>query len=140
MIARILLNILYLMLILVLFKFLLTSPDQWVRIPCQEIDSLHHAQAANMKVDIRHIKQNPFDYRMKTVYVEGKVIYTMNLVFIQWYWLSDGTDSILVFPARGQMPTPGTSLSLKGRVIIRNVFSGPESVAIQALALTHMSA
>lgn len=67
---------------------------------------------------IDEIVLNPAKYENEEVKVHGKVIESINLLFIKYFYISDGTESIAVLPAahRQNLPTETAEITIRGKV------------------------
>ena len=64
---------------------------------------------------IHNIKSHPRNYVDKKVHVKGRVLRTFSFISLNYFEISDGTDSIMVI-TRKPLPVEGEELTITGTV------------------------
>lgn len=85
--------------------------------------------SCSSRTNISEIKQHPREYFEKEVTVEGTVKNTFSLMFVNYFLLSDNTDSIHIVTSK-PLPNNGEFLRITGEVMYYS-FGDKKIIAIK---------
>ena len=125
---KILINILYIVLILCLLKFLLMPINSFMY---ESGPELKPESSKDFLTNIKDINHQGRSFLREEVTISGTVTFAANILGWRYYIISDSTGSITVIPSSKILPKEGTQKIVQGLVYQKSYLWGRETFGIK---------